>query len=555
MTAARVTIAGAGIAGMTAALRLAERGYAVTLYEEKGMLGGNLASRARQHGGELDVYPHMLQGWYLNFWRLIEDIGVEREESFSPFASAHQIRKGEYGKYATLTRPYSPRYVLRNLASGFAPPLDMFVFGCANLDLLAELANPTVRLTHMSLTGYLNTRLYMTKRAIEAFETFISKVWAVPGYQILASDCLTHSSYCYGSAELDDWLTRAPAAEAFIDRLKDALTNAHVRIVLNTRIDGVELDRGRVSRVVLQGTRFDPRKFGWLKTGRSQTVEVENLLLAVPPVTLAHLATEGRHDHRIVDAIPRFAALRRLDAQAVPMLQLCLTRKLPNLPSEPVALFGSELNLAFTDVSQRWDKTGQFGSCTALAVSCSERNLLPGPSWKENAYAILQKLSEYVELEPGDHWEASPDINWSMTRFHENDDAKLTINAVGTEEVRPEPACEEVPNLFFAGDFCQNEFGITTTEAAVATGLAAADAIVRQCKLGHPVEIKTARKLNDMDYAALRLAWLPAAYTAKLLSMFGTQRAFDGADAGREPSLLRYMLTPGLPPLHRRPGS
>src|SRR5215813_13863261 len=45
----RVAIAGAGIAGLTAALRLAQRGYKVTLYEANPFLGGNLS--AHEHNG------------------------------------------------------------------------------------------------------------------------------------------------------------------------------------------------------------------------------------------------------------------------------------------------------------------------------------------------------------------------------------------------------------------------------------------------------------------------------------------------------------------------
>ena len=38
--AQKVTIIGAGIAGLTAALRLAERGYEVTLFERDNFIGG-----------------------------------------------------------------------------------------------------------------------------------------------------------------------------------------------------------------------------------------------------------------------------------------------------------------------------------------------------------------------------------------------------------------------------------------------------------------------------------------------------------------------------------
>ena len=53
----RVTIAGGGLAGLTAALRLAERGYRVKLYEQKPILGGVLASRPVGAGLELGAAP------------------------------------------------------------------------------------------------------------------------------------------------------------------------------------------------------------------------------------------------------------------------------------------------------------------------------------------------------------------------------------------------------------------------------------------------------------------------------------------------------------------
>ena len=55
----RVTIAGGGIAGLTAALRLAKRGYQVKVYEQNSMLGGDLGSRTAPNGVHHDVYPHM----------------------------------------------------------------------------------------------------------------------------------------------------------------------------------------------------------------------------------------------------------------------------------------------------------------------------------------------------------------------------------------------------------------------------------------------------------------------------------------------------------------
>jgi phytoene dehydrogenase-like protein len=62
----RVIVAGGRIAGLTAALRPAERGYRVKLYEQQSILGGDLRSRPAAYGVHHDVYPHMYLNWYHN---------------------------------------------------------------------------------------------------------------------------------------------------------------------------------------------------------------------------------------------------------------------------------------------------------------------------------------------------------------------------------------------------------------------------------------------------------------------------------------------------------
>jgi uncharacterized protein with NAD-binding domain and iron-sulfur cluster len=98
--APRVTVAGGGLAGLTAALRLAQRGYRVKLYEQKAILGGDLGSRHEPDGVDLDVYPHMYLSWYQNFWRLLEEVtGEDRKERFRPFRTVKQLRRGEFPRF------------------------------------------------------------------------------------------------------------------------------------------------------------------------------------------------------------------------------------------------------------------------------------------------------------------------------------------------------------------------------------------------------------------------------------------------------------------------
>ncbi len=554
MSPTHVTVAGGGLAGLTAALRLAERDCQVTLYEEKSMLGGNLASRTLRQGAVIDIYPHMYQGWYLNFWRLMNDIGVDRSKSFTRFDSFYQMRRrGESPHLAKLTDVFSAGHLLENLRSGVAPPADTFVSGYASIDLLAEQLNPTMRLENMSLTGFLNTRTYITNAAIEAYEAFIMRVWAIPGYLISAADCHTYLTYCYGEADQGTWLAGGPAADTVIDPLRRALEKAGVQIVLNTRIEEVVCRGERVSTIKLERTRFDPRTEAWVGTGECWDEKVENLLLAVPATTLSHLVRSGKAGGRIVDAEKRLAELSRLSSQRVPMLNLCLKRKLADIPAEPVGLLGSKLLLAFTDTSQVWNAP-EFAGHTVLAVSCSEPYALGGAHPPEDGYTIMVELADYLDFEPGERWMDSADVDWGLTRYHSNSDAQLTLNAIGTDAWRPGPLCEGLENLYFAGDFCEHPFGITTLEAAVATGLAAAGELVKR-RGGEEIVVEQPRTLPAELFLLMRYAWLPGAFAAKAWSMIGEFSGETPPAATDGGSLLRYLLTPGLPPRYRRSGS
>jgi phytoene dehydrogenase-like protein len=86
---------GGGISGLTTALRLSQRGYKVTVYEQKPFLGGNLAAHKHPDTGVYhDVYPHMFSNFYVNFWNLVEnDLGMRRNMSAkSDFAHRNTVK-------------------------------------------------------------------------------------------------------------------------------------------------------------------------------------------------------------------------------------------------------------------------------------------------------------------------------------------------------------------------------------------------------------------------------------------------------------------------------
>ena len=88
---------------------------------------------------------------------------------------------------------------------------------------------------------------------------------------------------------------------------------------------------------------------------------------------------------------------------------------------------------------------------------------------------MLKELSDYLPFHAGHATGASPPTSTGSTRVYEaNTDSQLFINQTGTDAWRPEASSDHVSNLYVAGDFCNNDIGMTTIESAVTTGLAAA---------------------------------------------------------------------------------
>jgi len=541
----RVAVVGGGLAGLTAALRLADRGYRVTVYEQKRVLGGNLGSR-RHNGVDLDVYPHMYCNWYANFWQLHRDVtGCDRTAAFRSYDAIRQLARGDYPRFTGLVNMYSPWHGIQNLFSGVGPPADMYVFGYAGIDLLAEKLNRTMRLDDMSVTGFLNARPYMTTRAAAAYDTFITRIWGIPSYLTSAQDFRLYLSYAMGAPTPAFWLPRGSAQEKVIAPLVAALERRGVDIRRARQVVGVTCGDGRVRQIATRASRWDGRASTWVPSGASLTEDVDELILAVPPLSLVKLIRSGADDERIVDWAPELAQVSVLRSVQVPIVNLFFNRKLRSIPPEPVGLADSGLCLAFTDISQTWEGIDAFRTRTVLAVSASDLSVLPGTGADDDAHAMLVELARYVPFDAGSEWGDSADVDWTRTRYEANIDAQLFVNEAGSDDRRPVAAPDGLANLTLAGDFCRNEVGLTTIESAVTTGLEAARAIVARRGVGEPVTLvpPTTSRVTDMQWVAMRYALAPYAAAASTWSLGGD--LFDSVvgRAGRAQAWLGDRLT------------
>jgi Flavin containing amine oxidoreductase len=517
--APRVVVVGGGIAGLTAALRLAERGYGVTLYERSDHLGGDLASRRGAEHELDDVYPHMFLNWYRNFWCLVDDhVGGPREQRFMALDGITYLRPGRFPTFTKVTDPYDPRRVLQNIWSGYATPADMFLTGYAAVDLVAERLQPTALLDEISVTGFFHSRPYMTTAAAAFHDDFLTLVWGLPSSQAAASAYQRFMSFNYRRPTPSLWLLRGPSQELLIEPLRRSLESLGGEVELGTEATRLVRRGRRISELELRSTAAPRRR-------RTVDVRDQDVVLAVPAPALARLVRAGAPGQRLDDddAEPGLAELEQLRTVQLPVLSVWFNHRLPGLPPGPVGLSRSRFALAFTDVSQSWERDATRRDATVLSVSASDPGGLPGGEadrQRSNGFIMLRELARYLPglFEVGERWGDSPDIDWARTRYESNDDARLFLNEAGSDTWRPTTTTDAIDNVCFAGDYCVTAIDMATVEAAVTSGVQGAQAIVARRGVGAPVDVLTPRTYGEWRFLALRYGLAPTAFAAKAWS-------------------------------------
>ena len=533
---------GAGISGLTSALRLAQRGYDVTIFEEKAEIGGNLAG-LESHGARYDVYPHMYGEWYENFWNLVEgDLHLKRGDAgaFEPRYTFKVLDRGKFPEYQDLLDVASSNPALKNLLSGVASPAEMFLWAYSFIDGLTYSEVDDDVLDGISVQGFVRTRPYATPMVASLHDIILMTIWSVHSEETSAA---AYRRFVAPNAPPPYplfWLLTGDLGTTLMTPLREKIVEAGGKFRMMTRVTEVVVGQhsgptaaAHVSALKIRECAYDEKQGKYRATGREQTVTLDTargdmVILAVPPAALAHLVSAGRQGHRIVDKVPSLSEVRRLAGEPIPVLTLYFKKKLPNIPNENVLLRGSADYLTFLDLEQLWhdDPTMVYEGArrTVLCVAASDYYALRSPRASEEKWQIVEQLHEYLGVfDKGDYWgDPSSDIDWAATFFETNRDRMLFINAVGGKQWQPHHHYpDRLANLFFGGDCTINPVRMATVEAAVVSGLQAARGVWRAHSRGEPIEIKTNNLLPVPLFAALKVWMAPWAYAAKCWSDAG----------------------------------
>lgn len=572
MNEIRVAVVGAGMAGLTAALRLAERGYVVDVYEERGFIGGQFSAHTHDPdpGPESLYYEHsyhMLLGWYHNFWQVVEDIGLEREWDFEPRTAVRHLARGAFHDWLVhggaegptslprmpaLVCPGSPKHAWRNLFSGIASPPDMFLYAYSLVDLLSQPLGGARLLDEYTVNGFVQSRLYASERSAELHDHTLAKAFAYPSYLSSAASYQRFIKYGFANPEPMLWVLKGDIQRYFHRHLESKLRGLGCRIHPLHRVTGIvvatggrdavpraagisylELVRDEGTRECVAGefegiTLFEeplPKDGKPDPAGSATRQEYDYVVVAVPPGALASLKIYDAKGTPISDTDHRILPLRRelfqfvprLKAQSMASLDLHFTRKVPGIPKEHVVLLDSEFGLSFIDNSQAWPGHPH----TVLNVVASDFGSLSHVTPAHAEFLIIKELARYVPFDP------YVDLDQTKTHFQTNVGDRLFVNEVGSQRWRP-GSQTVLPNLFLAGDYCRTVIDVVTIEGAVTSGLEAARALQSQAiserrlrpgdALARLIPIAEPDAYSEAEMLALKLMLAPHAYVAKALS-------------------------------------
>jgi hypothetical protein len=521
-----VTIVGSGLAGISAATRLMEQGFDITLYEQNNFLGGKLGTH--NDGSKPDPHEHcyhMYLNWYNNFWQFMTEIGATGKFIPSPVIGCRLPGDKQTRPY--LTNSGSPATILTNMFNGIAAPADQFLSAYSLLDLTGTPSTPGDTLEQTSVNNFLQSKSYSSNGSVAASSRTLAEAFASPSYLSSARSYQSFIKYGFRHPAPSLWLLTQNTNDAIFEPWKQHLEararDLGRRFELHrlTRVEKLHLTDGHVRKLTLGKMPKNVTTDRGFVPKPSKTWEVAvsgDLLLAIPPRALGRLVSPD-----VAACAPNLENVRLLRSEPMISLDLYFKRKIPGLTNTITLLLDSNYTLSLLDTSLVWRDPPKGG--TALNVIASNADVIIDYPNHVILDLLLKELRRFLEFKLGDpaveQNQRDDDVDYERSHIQTNVGEELFVNQVGSWALRPKATCG-IPNLFLAGDFCQTVVDVVTVEGAVVSGLIAAEALRRRQGIGAPIDIVRPDAYPTVLPAMLAAALRPAALTAKVVSVADT---------------------------------
>ncbi|GEM_PF-1199590 len=519
----RVAVLGGGVAGMSAAHELVERGFEVAVYE-KGTLPGGKARSIPVPGSatppQLELPGEHGFRFFAGFYRHLPDTmariphnGGTVADNLVPTTRFMTARKH---KLPIILPDRFPRTIGDIQASmAFRQFLDVGI-APGDIAFFAE------RL--FQLLSACEERRYEQFDNIDWW-TFVGASHRSKAYQQFLADGMTRRFVAARAREMSartagyillqlmfdfapwgramDRLLDAPTNEAWLTPWHTYLVDSGVQYFTDSPVTKIHYDKkqGRVTGAVAGG----------------KEITADHYIVAVPVEVMANLASAD-----LKEAEPAFGTLHLLRTRWMNGIQFFLKRDVPVTHGHVIY---SDSPFALTSISQRqfWSDVklegyGDGAVAGVLSVDISDWDK-PGILYHRSARRLRPKqimeevwaqLKLHIDLQDDDlhSWFLDPDICHAGGRGCKNAEP-LLINTRGSWALRPE-ANTKVENLFLASDYVRTYTDLATMEGANEAARRAVNAILevsgsneRPCdvlKLPEPLAFAPLRALDRVRY-------------------------------------------------------
>ncbi|WP_131761997.1 hydroxysqualene dehydroxylase, partial [Actinomadura fibrosa] len=541
-----VAVLGGGMSGLAAAHELAERGFAVTVFERKA-LGGKARSfpvEGTGTGGRQDLPAEHGFRFFPGFYRNVPDT-----------MRRIPVAGNAAGVRDNLIDLASTRISRNGGRSDIIVP-QIFAPGGGGLDLdvlretLTGLVEQVAALPAAELALFVNRFIvYLTssdERRLGQWEhlpwwEYVRAEGRSGDYKAIVARFLTRGLVAVkekvastrtvgamGEAFLlsglglgtDGGLARmlnAPTNEAWIDPWVRYLRGRGVRFEVGQTVEALETSGGRVGSVRVVDA-----------AGIRRSAAADWFVCAMPVErALALLSAD------VLALDPALEKLKDLHTEWMNGLQFYLRRS-PRGIDQEVNFMDSPWQITAVLQSRLWKREfprdygdGHVADCLSLDVSDWDTpGILYGKPAKKCTRAEVAKecwaqMKDHLEdtgtsVLPDDllhSWFLDPAVQWDASSGANVNDEPLMVNTVGSWANRPE-ARTRIPNLFMAGDYVRTNVDLATMEGANESGRAAANALldavgspaerVPMWRLYQPPELNGLKELDAQRYRAGR---------------------------------------------------